>query len=663
MEGRSGNRSLLSMPHQIAYTHHPHHPHPHHHGAAAHPMSAAISGLTPTVEAAQYTAAPAQSLGARRPSVGDPHSRTRPKPSTSYRGVSITPSGKYRASVSYGGRRYHLGMFSSADDAARAYDRKAIELGITDRLNLVAAEPRAQFSPYPPPSPRAMRQQHSKVYATQHEAAAAQQRHVMVASQPVPLAAQMHSHVEQDANPRPAATGALAAHAVRGPLRRQMVQPMSGPPIPVAVVPPGAPAEDAALLLLHLSGGPPEESSEVEAGPDHTNAMEAVVAVAPPTAAPAGAPLSVAASPTPEEVMPPARQVKQEGVQSRASGVQGDGVGGPIADEVVVHPLATPSQPQPRDGAPRVADSAQPFTSEEDLVLRRVHRELGGSGSMPWENIARTLPGRSATEVQDRWAVLFNTTTDSAAESAARRYTKEENSILLDAHAKMGSKWSQIATLLPGRKPSHVKAHFRRLRRKRLRSGVAAPGEWTGDVSSDDDVSSVDVEVDVDDSSSDSSPDSVESPVVAERMAKRFRTGGDRSAKIGDGTAREVVHVAGEGRYLAASAPPAAAITKHVPQTVTSLPSYELTRHATDRGRPGVTVSSEGPRMVPVQGAQGCVYVPQGSWYQQPGVAWPSVAPQMATAGGPMSPTAYASQYVSYAQSYAPTAPYNYWKC
>lgn len=58
------------------------------------------------------------------------------KPSiTGYRGVTMD-NGKYRASLYDGKTSYQLGFFATAEEAARAYNAKSIELfGITNSLN------------------------------------------------------------------------------------------------------------------------------------------------------------------------------------------------------------------------------------------------------------------------------------------------------------------------------------------------------------------------------------------------------------------------------------------------------------------------------------------------------------------------------------------------
>lgn len=54
---------------------------------------------------------------------------------TGYRGV-IRDRGKYGAIVYDGKKAYHLGFFATAEEAARAYNAKSIELfGITNSLN------------------------------------------------------------------------------------------------------------------------------------------------------------------------------------------------------------------------------------------------------------------------------------------------------------------------------------------------------------------------------------------------------------------------------------------------------------------------------------------------------------------------------------------------
>ncbi len=48
---------------------------------------------------------------------------------TGFRGVrNVLETGKFVGQIGHNGRRYHLGTFISADEAARAYDQKAREL-------------------------------------------------------------------------------------------------------------------------------------------------------------------------------------------------------------------------------------------------------------------------------------------------------------------------------------------------------------------------------------------------------------------------------------------------------------------------------------------------------------------------------------------------------
>lgn len=51
------------------------------------------------------------------------------KPSTStLKGVSKKPNGKYQSSITYDGTIYHIGIFNTEKEAGEAYDKKAKEL-------------------------------------------------------------------------------------------------------------------------------------------------------------------------------------------------------------------------------------------------------------------------------------------------------------------------------------------------------------------------------------------------------------------------------------------------------------------------------------------------------------------------------------------------------
>jgi hypothetical protein len=63
-----------------------------------------------------------------------------------YKGVSLTDDGKWVANINHQEKRMRLGLYATEDEAAKAYDTKAIELfGTYARLN----NPPVQYEPVP----------------------------------------------------------------------------------------------------------------------------------------------------------------------------------------------------------------------------------------------------------------------------------------------------------------------------------------------------------------------------------------------------------------------------------------------------------------------------------------------------------------------------------
>ncbi|GFR39775.1 hypothetical protein Agub_g260, partial [Astrephomene gubernaculifera] len=123
-----------------------------------------------------------------------------------------------------------------------------------------------------------------------------------------------------------------------------------------------------------------------------------------------------------------------------------------------------------RSGAPRhpTAKLKGGWSPEEDALLTRLVKKFGEGN---WSPIARALneatgktesTGRIGKQCRERWNHHLS--------PGLRKdpWTPEEEVMVVDAHKRLGNRWSDIARCIPGRSENAVKNHWNATLRKRV---------------------------------------------------------------------------------------------------------------------------------------------------------------------------------------------------
>ncbi|KAF5771057.1 putative transcription factor MYB-HB-like family [Helianthus annuus] len=123
-------------------------------------------------------------------------------------------------------------------------------------------------------------------------------------------------------------------------------------------------------------------------------------------------------------------------------------------------PLPSTKNVDPPAALPRKIKGS--WSPQEDATLVKMVEQHGPRN---WSLISSRIPGRSGKSCRLRWCNQLSPDVEH------RPFTREEDDVIVRAHAIHGNKWSTISRLLPGRTDNAIKNYWNSTLRRRGLTG------------------------------------------------------------------------------------------------------------------------------------------------------------------------------------------------
>ena len=135
-----------------------------------------------------------------------------------------------------------------------------------------------------------------------------------------------------------------------------------------------------------------------------------------------------------------------------------------IGDDGVIDLCGKGSWKLLNEGGTKPRAPAVKWSPKEDAALRLA---VNANSDKNWKKIASHLPGRSGGRCRERW---YNHLSPDIRKGG---WTDEEDTLIIDSHARLGNKWAEISKLLVGRPDNEVKKRWNNTLKKRVCGGNA----------------------------------------------------------------------------------------------------------------------------------------------------------------------------------------------